>query len=389
VRLLRALAVVAAIAAVTVVPGRSAEEAYDISAIVSLTGPAAFVGRGEQITFNAVERYVNNNGGIRGRPVHFVVQDDQSNPANAVQLVNQVIARRVPVFIGPGFGATCTAVLPLVANGPVMYCLANVIHPPNGSFAFSANPSTKDFTAVGFRWLKAKGVHKLALLTSTDASGQDGEQVALENLRTPEFRDLQLVANEHFGVGDLSVAAQVSRIKAAGADAVDAWTTGTPFGTVLRSIADVGWDGIVMTNAANQTKVQMDQYAAVIPKTMIMTTAPVYAIGQVPGVVRLARTTWLDALHQVNIADPDLPYFVAWDPAMIVIHVLRQLGTNVTAVQFRDAMLKLHDFAGANGMYDFRRGDQRGIDPSASVNVRWDKPSHEFVTISKPGGLPL
>ena len=40
------------------------------------------------------------------------------------------------------------------------------------------------------RYLKAKGVRKIALLTTTDTTGEDGENVALENLRSPEFRDL-------------------------------------------------------------------------------------------------------------------------------------------------------------------------------------------------------
>jgi branched-chain amino acid transport system substrate-binding protein len=370
-------------------PGRAAEEPYELYAIVSLTGPAAFAGRGAQTVFGAIERLVNTTGGIKGHPLRIVVQDDQSNPANAVQIANQIFARHVPIFIGPGFGATCTAVLPLVANGPVMFCLSNVIHPPNGSFAFSALPSTKDFTAVAFRWFKAKGIHKLALLTSTDASGQDGEQVAVEDLRLPEFRDLQLVANEHFSVGDLTVAAQMSRIKAAGAEAIDAWTTGTPFGTVLRGVAESSWDGIVMTNAGNMSKAQMEQYAQIIPRQMILTAAPFFAVGQAPARVRLARTTYLDALHQSNVAEPDNTTLTSWDPTMIVVDALRHLGTNATAVQMRDYLLRLHDFPAINGVYDFRRGDQRGIDPRGSVLVRWDKANHEFVTITKPGGLPF
>jgi branched-chain amino acid transport system substrate-binding protein len=379
----------AALLALIVAPSRGADAPYEINVILSLTGPGAFLGRGEQLTFAAAERYVNNTGGINGRPIKFVVQDDQSNPATAVQIATQIIAKRVPVFVGPGFGATCGAVLALVANGPVMYCLANTIHPPKGAFAFSGNPSTKDFTAVGLRYLMAKGVRKLALLTSTDTSGQDGEQVALENLRLPEFRDLQLVANEHFGVADISVTAQLARIKAAGAQAVDAWTTGTPFGTVLRAVAESGWDGIVMTNGANQSRIQMEQYASFLPRDLIICTAPVYAIGQVPAAVRLARATWLDSMHQVGVADPDLTHFSAWDPAIIVVNALRARGTDVTAAQLRDYMENLHDVSLTNGIYDFRRGDQRGIDPRASVVVTWDKGKREFVTISRPGGLPL
>ena len=57
--------------------------------------------------------------------------------------------------------------------------------------------------------------------------------------------------------------------------------------------------------------------------------------------------------------------------------------------QLRDYLENLHGFAGANGVFDFRVGDQRGIDPRASVVVTWDKTKHEFVTMSKPGGLPL
>ena len=373
-----------------IAPARAADEPYDFYAILSLTGPAAFLGRGEQVTLGALERYVNNTGGIKGHPLHVVIQDDQSNPAIAVQIANQVFAKNVPAVLGPSFGATCVALQPLVANGPVMYCLANVIHPPAGSFAFSANPSTKDFTAAGFRYMKAKGVRKIALLTSTDASGQDGEAVALEDLKSPEFRDLQLVANEHFAVGDLTVGAQIARIKAAGAQAIDAWTTGTPFGTVLRGVQEGGFDGTVMTNGGNINKVQMQQYAQFIPKDMILTGPPYMTLGDHPGARpagegdvprrnarRRGRAARSDQSDRLGSDDDDGRASCA------------RIGIGTTARQMRDDLLKVTDFAGINGMYDFRRGDQRGLDPRSSPIVRWDKASGEFVTVSKAGGLPL
>jgi len=371
-------------------PARAADLApYDFYAILSLTGPAAFLGRGEQLTLGALERYVNTGGGIQGHPLHVVIQDDQSNPAIAVQIANQVFAKGVPAVLGPSFGATCVALQPLVNNGPVMYCLANVIHPPNGSFAFSANPSTKDFTAAAFRYLKAKGVRRIALLTSTDASGQDGEAVALEDLKSPEFSSLQLVADEHFAVGDLTVSAQIARIKAAGAQAIDAWTTGTPFGTVLRGVQEGGFDGTVMTNGGNINKAQMTQYAAFIPRDMILTGPPYMTLGIIPARVRLAKATFLDALHVAGVAQPDQTNLIAWDPMMMMVGVLRKNGVGTTARQMRDELLRVTNFAGINGMYDFRRGDQRGLDPLSSPIVRWDKNEGEFVTVSKPGGLPL
>ncbi|MBV8489429.1 MAG: ABC transporter substrate-binding protein [Candidatus Eremiobacteraeota bacterium] len=372
-------------------PIRAAEEPYELYVIAGLTGPGAFVGHGVQTSLAAAERYVNATGGISGRPIRFVVLDDQTNPVTAVQLLNQLIAKHVPVVLGPVGAATCTAAMPIVEsnNGPVSFCLSNSIRPAAGTYTFSAQLSTLDFGTAAFRYLKAKGVRKIAILTSTDAAGQDGENVAVTALRNPDLGDLQVVANEHFAVGDFSVGAQIARIKAAGAQVIDAWTTGTPFATVLRDAQAGGYDGIVMTNGANLNKALMDQYAAFVPANLIITGPPYMAVGGFPRRVAQAKAAYLDQMAKVGVPSPDLTQMLGWDPAMILIDALRKLGTAATATQVRDYIVKLHDFAGVNGMYDFRRGDQRGLDPRTSVVVRWDKSNERFVTVSKPGGTPL
>jgi branched-chain amino acid transport system substrate-binding protein len=389
--LLRVVAASLALAmtGVVMLPSSAADEPFDIYAIVSLAGPGAFGGHGISQSLAAAEQWVNRNGGIKGRPIHIVFEDDQTNPSVTVQLTNQLIAKQVPGFLGPTFGATCTAAMPLLTAGPVMYCFSNTIHPAGGSYVFAANPSTKDYTATLLRYVKAKGIKKLALITSTDSSGQDGERVALDDLKLPEFKDIQLVANEHFAVSDLTVTAQMSRIKAAGAEVIDAWTTGTPFGTVLRGISEAGWDGIVMTNGGNSSKTEMDQYAQIIPRQLIFSGPPLMAsIAPAPR-IRAARATFFDVMHQAGIASPDQIQAAAWDPVLILVDAFRHVGTNATPTQLRDYLLKVHDYAGINGIYDFGRGDQIGLDPKAAVVVRYDKPSGEFMAISKPGGTPL
>jgi branched-chain amino acid transport system substrate-binding protein len=370
-------------------PARSVEAPYEIYVVGGVTGSGAFVARGVQTAIAAGERYINATGGIKGQPVHFVMLDDQTNPAHAVQLANQLIAKHVPAFIGPVGAATCSAVMPLVAGGPVAYCLSNSVHPPAGSNMFSAQLSTKDFALAALRYLHAKGVRKIALLTSTDATGQDGEQITIDNLKTPALRDLQLVANEHFNSGDIAMTAQLSRIKAAGAEAINAWTTGPAFGTILQNIRDIGWDGTVMTNGANLNKTQMEGYAQFIPSSLIFTGPPYMATGGEPAAVRRAKATFADQMHTSGVDSPDLTQMLAWDPMLIIVDALRHLGTAAEPAQIHQYIENLHDFAGVNGIYDFRRGDQRGLDPATSVVVRWNKETAKFVTVSKPGGAPL
>jgi len=79
------------------------------------------------------------SGGISGRPVKFTYYDDASTAATDVQLVNQIIAKNVPVILGPSLAGSCNAASPVVANGPVLYCFSPGIHPDKGSYTFTSS----------------------------------------------------------------------------------------------------------------------------------------------------------------------------------------------------------------------------------------------------------
>ncbi len=369
-----------------VVPASSADP-YDIDVILSLTGPAAFVGNAEVKTLAAAEGLVNRTGGIRGRPVHFVIADDATAPATTVQLANAIIAKHPPLFLGPASGAACYAVMPLVKNGPVQYCYAPTIHPVAPSFSFSAVVSTKDLALAGIRYLRDRGWRKVALLSSTDASGIDGESVTKEVMGYPENAAEQLVADEHFGTMDVNANAQLSRIKTSGAQVIYVQSTGTPLGTVLKDMNDLGIDLPVITNSGNINYAQLGQYAAFVPKVMLFTGLR-YAAYKVAGSgpVRDADREFIRAMASVGVPKPDITHVIAWDATMISIDALRKLGTTATPVQIRDYIANLHGYAGINGIMDFRDGQQRGLKDNAALIVRWNPATSDFDPVSKPGG---
>ena len=74
------------------IPRRTvAADPFDINVILPLTGGGAFLGKSEQISLGVAEERINSAGGISGRPVHFVIQDDETNAQTAVQLLNGVL----------------------------------------------------------------------------------------------------------------------------------------------------------------------------------------------------------------------------------------------------------------------------------------------------------
>ena len=367
-----------------------AADPYEIHVIVSLTGQGAFVGQAHDATRLAAEGGINRAGGIRGRPVHFVIEDDKTDPALAVQLYNAVVAKHVPVVLGPSFSAPCYAVVPLVKTDIVEYCLVPSIHPPPGAYSFSGGVSTKDLAAAGIRYLRGRGFTQLGVLDTTDATGQDGDEILKENLALPENKAVKVVDIEHFSPGDITVAAQVARIRASGAQAIYTWVTGTPFGTVLHGIFDNGLDVPVLTNAGNISNPQMSQYVNFLPQQLYFTGLRFLGHQTIgPGPVRDAQTVFYSALHQALGTDPDELYGTAWDPVMIVVDALRHVGTDASAKQLHDYIEQIHGYAGINGMMDFRDGSQRGVNGDAALVVRWERATKAWIPVSKPGGAPL
>jgi branched-chain amino acid transport system substrate-binding protein len=272
----------------------------------------------------------------------------------------------------------------------VQFCFSPSVHPSPGSYTFSVSISTKNLALSGIRYLRDHGVKRLALLVTTDATGQDGENVVREDLQLPENRNVSIVAAEHYNATDLTISAQIEHIKASNAQAIINWVVGPSFGTALRGINEGGLQIPVLTDAGNINSVQMSQYVSFLPKELYFTGF--VFLGRDPNgpsLVRARQIEFLDALHASGIANPDPTHTFAWDATTVAIDALKHLGTNATAQQMHDYIERLHDFAGIHSMLDFRDGNQTGLTPSATTVVRWEPSTKAWIPISGPGGLPL
>jgi branched-chain amino acid transport system substrate-binding protein len=372
--------------------GPAAAEPYNINVILSLTGGASFLGKGEQQTLELVQKTVNSSGGIQGRDLHFTYFDDQSSPQTAVQMANQAMASHPAVVIGPTIVAMCNAAGALMMkNGPVMYCLSPGIHPAQGSYVFTAGTSTHDLGIALIRYFRMKGWKDIAIMTSSDATGQDAERGLDEAASMPENKDVKIVARAHFNPTDVSVAAQIETVKAAHPQAFIAWTTGAPIATIFKGIVQAGLDVPVGTTDGNMTHAQMKNYAAFLPKQLYIPSALWPGYGQNLGLdpaVEKAQEAFYGALKAAG-QSAELPATQAWNSGVIVVNALRKLGTGATATQLRDFIQGLSGYAGIDGMHDFKTSPQRGLDVSDTLVTLWTPAKDTWVPVSKPGGTPI
>jgi branched-chain amino acid transport system substrate-binding protein len=376
--------------ALLVAPGARAAEPYKLPVILPLTGAASFLGLGEKNALQLIEKQVNAEGGIKGRPLQLDIEDDTSSPQLGVQLAGAVVARKPAVMIGSSLVAVCRAMAPLMQNGPVEYCLSPGIHPDKG-YVFTGNVSTTDLINGLIRYFRLKGWTKVAIMTSTDATGQDAENGIRGIIGLPENKGMELVASEHFNITDVSVAAQIENVKAAHPQAFIAWSTGTPIGTIFRDIQGAGLDVPVATTGGNMTYTQMHQYAAFLPKQLLIPSGEWDVrdpkLLATPALVK-AHEEFFHAFEAVG-QRPDEAADLAWDPAEIVVSALRKFGPDITAAQAVDYISHLTDFSGVEGVYNFEKVPQRGVDVASAVVSRWDPKADTWVPVSKPTGIPL
>lgn len=362
-------------------PAAAATVPYAIDVILPLTGSATFAGQSQQDAARAYEAIVNKAGGIHGRPLHFEIHDDQSNPTVDVQLVNELLAAHPVVVLGPSIAASCAAVAPLFVNGPVDFCFSPGLVPPRGGYVFASSATLQAVVYAGYARVRAMGYRRLGVLIATDASGQQDFRFTTDSLALPENRSLQLVAMETFSPTDISVAAQVAKIKAAKPDIVYIWAIGPAFGTALREFANAGLDVPFATSPSNANQEQLTQYKAFLPQTLLTSGLP-YQTKIDDRALAAAANEYLGGLKDAGLK-PNPMQAYAWDPIKIAVTALRRLPANATSAQVRDYLETVHDFAGLFGTYDFRTGDQHGLDNRDARFIRWDAASGRWLDFDR------
>ena len=378
------------ITALSFAPAARAADRYEIHTILSLTGYLAFVGSTQMQALKALETQVNAAGGIQGHPLAFVVADDQSSPQTAVQLAQGLISERVPIILGSSSPNACGAIAPLLGNdGPVLYCLANGGLAVPGSYEFFTSLSYESQLSVTVKYFRDSGAHRLASIFTTDAGGQGAEKAMQAALALPENKSVELIEQQHFVPGDASTSAQMAVIKGAKPDALIGWATGGSAGTLFRSMRDLGIDLPTVTSGGNLSNAFLKQYLSLLPPHLIFPAVPYYAEGAPTDPKTQAALAALHDALAATGAEADMISISAWDPALLLVTALRELGPDTSAAKLHDYFVKLKGWVGVNGAYDFVAVPQRGLGDSNVVMVRWDTEHGKGVAVSDFGGAPL
>ena len=198
----------------------TAQDTIKIGVTQPLTG--AFAASGNYVTQGAkiAEEEINKAGGVLGKKIELIVEDNKSNPTEAVATAEKLISRdKVPVMLGAWSSTLTLAVMPKLEEYKVPMLVETS---SSGKITTSGNPyvfrisPTSEMEAKAFTPLIGKmGIKKAAFLSTNNDFGLGA---AKEFSQAARAAGVEIVAMETMDPKATDFSAQLAKIKSSGAD---------------------------------------------------------------------------------------------------------------------------------------------------------------------------
>jgi branched-chain amino acid transport system substrate-binding protein len=236
------LALTLAAAAVACAPGRSSKEIV-IGEYGSLTGNTATFGQstrnGSQMAFDEI----NKAGGLLGKPVKLIVEDDQSKPEEAATAVTKLINQNaVQAVLGEVASSRSLAAAPICQGARVPMVTPSSTNPKVtqvGDYIFRVcftdiqqGEADAKFAAKSLKFKRA------ALLYDV----RNDYSVGLRLVFAQKFKEFggEIVAEQSYSEGDSDFRAQLTQLKSANPEVIYVPGYYTEVGTIARQSRDLG-----------------------------------------------------------------------------------------------------------------------------------------------------
>ncbi|MBK9443686.1 MAG: ABC transporter substrate-binding protein [Comamonadaceae bacterium] len=362
---LKKLAVGAALALGTL--AAMAADPIKIGSVLSVTGPAAFLGDPELKTLQMYVEDINKKGGLLGRNLELVHYDDGSDAGKANGFGKRLIDDdKVDIIVGGTTTGATMSMAPLVEKAGVPFISlagAVVIVEPVKKWVFKTPHTDRMAAEKVFEDMKKRGLTKVALFSESSGFGQSGKK---ETEAVAGKYGITLVANETYGPKDTDMSPQLTKIRnAPGVQAV--------------FIFGLGQGPAIATKGYKQLGMTLPLYHAhgVASDEFIKLAGPASEGVRLPAAALLIANKLAANDPQKAVAEgyssafsakwkTDVSTFGghAFDGLMLAVDAIKRAGGTDKA-KVRDAIEATKGFVGTGGVVNMSATDHMGLDLSA------------------------
>ena len=338
-----------------------------IGSVLSVTGPASFLGDPEKKTLEIYVDEINAKGGVNGQKLQLIVYDDAANADTARTFATRLVEEdKVVAVVGGSTTGSTLAMIPVFEEAQIPFIsLAGAVQiiEPVRKWVFKTPHTDRMACEKIFDDLKRRKLTTVALISGTDAFGKSMRD---QCVAVASKAGITIATEETYGPRDSDMTPQLTNIKnKAGVQAV--------------VNPGFGQGPAIVTRNYKQLAITLPLYQShgVASKQFIELAGPA-AEG-----VRLPAAAILIA-DKLPANDPQKPVVVnytktyqdrtkqavstfgghAYDGLMILVQAMERAKSTDPA-KVRDEIEKTKGFVGTGGIVNMSPTDHMGLDLSA------------------------
>ncbi len=359
--------------------GSAAAADIKIGVAEALSGPAGQYGQSIKNGFQLAVGEINAAGGAKGNKIDLLFEDEAGKKEQAIDVFKKLIFQdKVLMMFGPTLSNSAQAADPIAQGAKVVaFGTSNTAEGITsiGNYVFRNSVTEADVLPETLRVaIKHTGIKKVAVMYGNDdvftKSGYDAFKKALEAMHIP------VTTTETFSKGDVDFKAQLTKIKASGADAIvlsALIAEGAPIMVQARQLG-IDWP-IIGGNGMNSVKVFDLAKGA---SDNLWVGSP-WALGS----DTKENQQFVDAYKKKYNAAPDQFAAQSYDAMHIAVQALDKitLGSDLEANRkaLRDALPDV-TYTGATGPFKFHQVIGRDGKPAG-----YDAQQAAIVSVTKGG----
>jgi branched-chain amino acid transport system substrate-binding protein len=338
----------------------TAADVYKIGISAGLTGYAATVDRAWRDGVEIAVDALNAKGGVMGRKLAVVVEDNRGEPQDAVTAYRKMLSSdNVNVFVSGCVSAGNFAAASLVARAQIPMVLCSILppQPDQVKWAFSTLPPAGFEVEKRLEYLKEKTrIRKIGVLHDPTPYANLQKNVAE---KVAGHYGIEVVGVEQYKQDDADLSAQISKMHAAGARAILKIGLGGTTLTAAKNIKQLGLDMLLLTSLEDiavfrpVAEVLGDKFFFVASPSQVYETLA-------PGALKTEIAKFLEP-WRAKYGDRD-PNWAArgWDGVMLTVAAIEKVKS-FDGLKVRDALETMAGFQGTTGVYNMSPTVHQGI----------------------------
>jgi ABC-type branched-subunit amino acid transport system substrate-binding protein len=344
----------------------TAQETIKIGSSLGLTGYGSLTDSHWRDGLELAIAAVNAKGGVLGKKLQLVYEDNKSVPQEAVVVYRKMMSEDKVVAFDSGCisaGNFAAASFVTKAKLPMFLCSILPRLPDEQKWAFSFLPPPKFEVDSRYEYLKNKtDIRKIGILGDPSPYGTLMRNIAVEEAKN---YGLEVAANESYQQDDADFSVQIGRINAAGAGAIIMIGQGNAVITVSNNIKNLGLNKMLVLGSINERdllieagRVLGEQY--LFPAPMIQVAIDDLSMITDPKARAAAEAfiTPLKAKHGDKVDSSQTSR--AWD-SLLMMAMAMEAAKTTEGTAVRDAFEKLGPYVGAGAPYEFSATQHVGI----------------------------